>query len=159
MRRASFLFLLFAPLLTPACGGTAPPAESANLERCESGRVLPVGRWNATWSSFALERSSHVLQGSADIVVAESGSVSGSVIDDVSLANGTVNGTVQPGGEFEIEYAVQYKDRSQVYAIAGTFACAEGAIDGHGAVRWEHGGETEQGTMEFRLVRRQAPQP
>jgi len=163
MRKSLAPALLASSLVLAACGGSPAPVTTASTDGCDSGRVLPVGRWDASWSSFALQRSSHVLQGSADLVVAENGKISGSVIDDVSLANGTVTGTVQPGGEFEIEYAVRYKDRSQVYAIAGTFACTVGStggvIDGHGAVTWERGDQEETGSMEFRLKRRQAAQP
>jgi len=159
MKTYPYVGMLAVSLLSVACGGPAPPAQSASADACDPGRVLPVGRWNATWSSFALQRSSHVLQGSADLVVAENGKVSGSVIDDVSLANGTVTGTVEPGGEFKINYAVRYKDRSQDYDITGTFACSEGAIDGHGAVSWHRDDHAETGSMEFRLTRRQPAQP
>ena len=148
-RRVGSLVIPLAFGLLGACGGSERSAQSPS-DACAQTSPLPVGRWSGHWSSHALARPDTVLEGTTNLVVAATGRLTGSTVDEVSDAHGSVEGEVRKGGEFSAKYSVHYHDGPKDYRLEGTFVCERGELKGQARIEF---GEGEQGRMEFGLER------
>jgi hypothetical protein len=109
---------------------------------------LPVGNWSGEWQSHPLAHPDFVRSGNLDLVVAADGKMTGQLSEHDNPDTGSIQGSAEPGGQFEGDAVVMRSGAEKRYTIKGSFVCEKTGPAGVGEVVW---GDGERGNLKFRL--------
>lgn len=144
--RISAWGLVVLALSAAGCGGSCP--QGAAVARHCSDKVIPVGHWAGEWETYPIDNPDFVRSGNIELVIAQSGKLSGNTSEDDNPDTGTLSGSAKAGGEFEAQALVSRSGFQRKYSLTGTYACDAEGFAGVGSVTWEGGGK---GNMKFRV--------
>lgn len=138
--------LLALALVLVGCGSQCPEA-GAPGQACRKGSI-PAGRWTGEWQSYPLSNPDFVRSGTIEVVVSQSGTLTGHTAENDNPDTGSLSGTLRPTGELRADAVVSRGGQEKKYALSGSVACEGNGLAGAATVTW---GTAERGNLKFRV--------